>query len=287
VGVNGETTLIKLVHSCDRYKSNDVVAMCNLLISCGVDVNAKNSVGEAAIHKAHKNKSILMSLLRSGADAQVLEIGPVHWTREELRPVYHSLLGHYLFPTYENEDEAFKEFALLVEANHEDGGATALQIACEHGSANVVISLLSDGADPFVRNSKGKTTLMLVNSAEAAKALIDYGVDVNAVDTDGSTALHFFLYRFGGHFGISPNRAEEYAEVYAHMMVLLEAGANVKKRNKHKQSALMQFSNEEASEIDYDDWSFDGRDPGTFLEFLSTLQHTMYHYSKKKVAFMK
>jgi ankyrin repeat protein len=93
-------------------------------------------------------------------------------------------------------------------------GATPLFVAAEAGNADVVKLLAANGADPEMPTKEGTTPLIVAagagvyqdfandrvqadwqkRHAETGKALIDLGVDVNAVGENGWTALHATTY---------------------------------------------------------------------------------------------
>ena len=62
---------------------------------------------------------------------------------------------------------------------------TPLSVACTNGNSALVEKLLEAGAHPNITNAAGETPVMTcarTGSAEAIKALLARGVDVNAVE---------------------------------------------------------------------------------------------------------
>ena len=97
--------------------------------------------------------------------------------------------------------------------------------AASHGEVYELRRLLRDGIDPDLRQpSSGQTALQLAvghDQAGCVEILARAGADVNAVDTDGNTALHLcrskdvadLLLRHGKHYGML-NKAGETAFAY-------------------------------------------------------------------------
>ncbi|CBJ25745.1 conserved unknown protein [Ectocarpus siliculosus] len=74
-------------------------------------------------------------------------------------------------------------------------GRTSIHLSAERGSPSTVQALLAAGGDPSLRYGKGKAFSALGLAArgghvEVMQALIRHGVDVNAPDSNGCTALH-------------------------------------------------------------------------------------------------
>lgn len=74
-------------------------------------------------------------------------------------------------------------------------GDTALKVASEHDSTEIVRLLLSRHANANAHDVNGVTPLMCTNDAAIAQMLIDHGADVNARTTlpEGRTVLSFSL----------------------------------------------------------------------------------------------
>jgi ankyrin repeat protein len=89
-------------------------------------------------------------------------------------------------------------------------GATAFLLAADRSDVPLMKLLLELGADPLMPNANGTTPLMVAaglettepleeageepEALEAVKMLLDLGADINAVDNDGSTAMHGAAY---------------------------------------------------------------------------------------------
>lgn len=100
------------------------------------------------------------------------------------------------------------------------------------GSGGMVDFLMSIGADPSARDSRGGSALMAVHDAGAAGALIAGGTPVNALDAGGATALHW---QAGG----SPTIVE----------ALLTAGANPNAVDSRGETPLMHSLSKEVTDL--------------------------------------
>ena len=69
-------------------------------------------------------------------------------------------------------------------------GNTALMLAAGSDKREVADTLLAAEVDVDVRNAANHTALMYATSAEIVAALVKSGVDVDATDQDGNSALH-------------------------------------------------------------------------------------------------
>ena len=112
-----------------------------------------------------------------------------------------------------------------VNIKNKDGN-TALIIASEKGSLDLVNILLEGGADVQQKDGRGWTALMWASSCrnkEIVEMLISKGADINAKSQEGNTALMF----------ASKRGENEIAKM------LLEGGADVNVQNKYGSTALM------------------------------------------------
>ncbi|MGE3579232.1 MAG: ankyrin repeat domain-containing protein [Vicinamibacterales bacterium] len=116
-------------------------------------------------------------------------------------------------------------------------GATPFFLAALSADADTMKLLVSKGANPKVLNQNKSTALMVAaglgrvpgdslltdeESVEAVKLCLDLGIDVNAVNASGETALHGAAY-----FG-NPKVAQ----------LLVERGANMSLKNRNGQTPL-------------------------------------------------
>nr|MBO6295302.1 ankyrin repeat domain-containing protein [Schwartzia sp. (in: firmicutes)] len=110
--------------------------------------------------------------------------------------------------------------------------------------AEVARLLIEAGVDVNAKNKYGCTALMLASNPGAVKVLIDKGADVNAKDNDGRTALMHVFKKYTSSEEENERDfipTSERALVSAGKIVatLLEHGANVKERDKDGRTALM------------------------------------------------
>ena len=82
-------------------------------------------------------------------------------------------------------------------------GPTAFLAAAQTADLDFMKTLVDLGADPLLNDRSNSTALMLVGArtgteaeiVEAIDLLLDLGVDIDAVDNDGETAMHAAAYR--------------------------------------------------------------------------------------------
>ena len=69
---------------------------------------------------------------------------------------------------------------------------TPLLLACAYGNLNIVEELLSFGANFRAKYSDGNSAIYFCNYPDIVARLIECGLSVNEVNTEGETALHGF-----------------------------------------------------------------------------------------------
>ena len=186
------------------------------LVAAGADVNDTAATGTSALvvaaHSGHT--ALALFLLEQGADPNAAEAGYTALHAATLRgdetlaaallargadanaPVVRGSQGRRNSPDYV--------------LDHDVVGATAFWLAGHFAEPGIMRTLADGGADPHVVMQDGTTPLMAATAArrrrepgmapnpaederlvaEAARAAIDAGGDVNAADTAGNTALH-------------------------------------------------------------------------------------------------
>jgi ankyrin repeat protein len=103
-------------------------------------------------------------------------------------------------------------------------GIPIIHYATQWSSGEVVRLLINNRADPLIKDPKGQTALhaVAVYDQETTKFLIDLGMDINAPDNEGNTALHKAAY--------NGNEAT--------VQILIDHGADMSLKNKQDETAL-------------------------------------------------
>ena len=188
----------------------DFVKCVMLLVNAGADVNAINASGGTALLATSNsgNAECVRALLAAGADVNKKnKFGDA--------PVTLAAGG--------GADESLK---LLLQAGVSDDMITpSLITAAEKGKTMCIDLLLEAGANVNARSNIGETPLLLAAKKEyrmpidALQLLINSGADVNIMDREKNTALHFvasvphlkavkLLLLAGAHVNITDNWGE-------------------------------------------------------------------------------
>ena len=117
------------------------------------------------------------------------------------------------------------------------GGDTPLHFAAESGELGMYKTLRSHGANQHAVNKHGETVLLKAANASnytIIPSIIADGVDVNAADNAGQTALLALLEGFSPDADTPEN---EQPEMFA-LQALVEAGTNPHQKNQDGESAL-------------------------------------------------
>ena len=189
------------------------------LIRAGADVNGKDIYKQTALHKAScsGHSSVVKTLAEAGANPNVQD-------EDGLTPLMKAAVDGHANVVVEliragadvNEKDKYKR--------------TALHKATWRGHSSVVKALAEAGANLNVQDRFGKTPLMdAAVWADVVVELIRAGADVSVVSSRkwlsiaaGSTALHFAAERNTIECGV----------------LLVEAGADMRTRNKNSKSPL-------------------------------------------------
>jgi ankyrin repeat protein len=222
---HGEIPL-HLVSRGQYISQENSVGIVQLLLECGVDVNAQEKHGWTSLHwAAFKGRvEVAQVLLGHGANAK-LE------TEKGETALNLASLGEY-----DSEENGVSVVQLLlrrgVDVNAQDKDAwTSLHWAAFKGRVEVAQVLLDHGANAKLETEEGETALNLASQGEydseengvsVVRLLLGRGVDVNAQDKDAWTSLHWAAFK--GRVEVA--------------QVLLDHGANAKLETEEGETAL-------------------------------------------------
>ncbi|MEJ1964151.1 MAG: ankyrin repeat domain-containing protein [Gammaproteobacteria bacterium] len=201
------------VPSTDAATSMDII---QLLLDRGTNVNAQL-----------KLRPPVRSLLPGdrGADVRVLTTGATPLMRASVAadlPVIEVLLKHGALVDLPLADGTTPFFATVLTAG------TRARAKTEASALEAMRVLKKAGADPNARTA-GSTPLLTATSrgwTDVMKELVSYGVDINAKDSDGLTALDYALARIRiGFLQQKPPVRNDLAKL------LRDMGANVENPN--------------------------------------------------------
>ena len=194
---SGETALHGVSYL--KYESQaEGVRVAQVLLACGVDVNAQRKDHSTSLHVAsfYGKFDIAKLLLDHGADTNV--------ESDEGETALHRVS----YGEYELQEAGVRVARLLLEHGaHVDAqrndSSTPLHLASYNGKPEIVHLLLDRGADANAESDIEETPLHSVSCGEydsqeagvrVAQLLLERGADVNARRKDHSTSLHVASY---------------------------------------------------------------------------------------------
>lgn len=202
---------------------NGSVEMVNALVDAGANIDARARDGATPLLLALRggaNRGAVISLLDSGADREAKDLSG-------------RVLGDY-FKASRFKDDADIAALLQNSAGQKPLEPSRFVQLCRFGSAQRLRSALKAGSDPNAAVD-GLTPLMWAardnRDKDVLSALIDAGVDVNAQDPEGRTALMYA------------------AKNPAAVQILMNAGARVDLFDTKGRSAL-EYAEEAGAKID-------------------------------------
>ena len=254
---NGST----LLHIAAEIKRNEL-AILEMLLKNGWDVNSQNSLGATPLHYAalrkDSGKKVASLLLKSLANTQIstnLGHTALHLACERYKPELVSLLLEFkASPTSVDRsnntplhmlllspgrDTIAREIVELLlkagsrpETKNRDGN-DALLLACKQGFSKVCQLLMQSGGNPRTTNDQGNTLVhecAQAGHAELTDMLLDLEVPyINVANIDGDTPLHL---------AVKNNHAEVAAS-------LIRKGSSILAKNKLGKSPVDLLSSDE------------------------------------------
>lgn len=185
---SAELLEVFLQHGCRAQELLHVVAgwstpeALQKVIEAGVDLNARDDMGETALYCAAKSPEKLRLLLKSGADPTLLNADGLH--------VLHmcALWG------FTRSVRCLLRCGVPPDLLEEDPPVTALFYACNSGRYHCARLLLRAGADPNLAHGQVATPLMAASrhgSLALVNLLLEAGANPRVTDPEGRTACDY------------------------------------------------------------------------------------------------
>src|SRR6185503_11632149 len=156
---------------------NPDVSILKLLIKAGVPLDRKNDDGVSAVSIAAREG-------RSENFKELIDAGAtVDLSQEDLNDA--------LLLSARNCDTSTLKFLLKLgaKANTKDEDTTALMLAAEYGTPEMIKALIDKGADIDAVDDNGWTAMMHADEAENVRVLLNAGANPAIKNNDGDTAL--------------------------------------------------------------------------------------------------
>jgi ankyrin repeat protein len=203
------------------------IETARVLVEAGADPNDTNAAGTSALvvaaHSGHGPLGIF--LLEQGADPNATDAGYAALHAAVLRSqveLVDALLAHGAdVNAILEHGTPGRRFSADYSLRYQLIGANAFWLAARYGEVDILRLVASQGANPLAMPESGRSSLQAAMgitrgtetrrnrvgipptdttaqerlTAELARIALDLGVDVNAVDTRGDTALHYAVRR--------------------------------------------------------------------------------------------
>ena len=238
--------------------------IAKLLIEAGADVNAKNNEGNTPLHNT--NGEIVPCLIQAGADIEGTNAKGLTPLRANLRyldlTAASELVKHGAKVTGENWD-AFQDFAYTQAGNSsevylqlckqliEAGADVNKAWKCGYRFSDTVNAkeMLDLGADPLWRDEQGNTTLIL--RTDEAHTLCAAGVDINATNNQGNTALMIMVQNSSN---IGTYNLDKYISLGADLNISNNEGLTmlqIARRKRYNDRMIQYMINKGAAEVSW------------------------------------
>ena len=201
-----------------------------LLVNAGADVSAKNAYGNMPIYDALLKPTNVEALIRLGSNVNDRNLEgdtPLHrltsvWNNKEIEVIEQLLEAGA--NVNEKTDHGSTPFGLAIAfKNHKK----VLEVLLSYG-ADITI----DGKGEFVTDSNLHTASSLLSDSDILQLLIDSGLEVNIVGTNGGTPLHNVI---KSHTSISIDFGKK---AFDTVKFLIENGADTSIKNDFGETAL-------------------------------------------------
>lgn len=237
--------------------------VAQLLLERSIDVNIRNHYGQQVLYFAARAgfENIVESILAKNADVNARDnkgcTALMIAAEREHSEVAQILLGKLADANIQDNRGNLtlhlaarmgrtKTVRLLIDRTADinqrnDDGETALHLACQRGSKDTVLSLLASNADINAQTNLGRNMLHSASAGchqDIIELLLDKGFDINinAQDTNGSTALHMASqgrFKFDGYtYRVEGQKQEEAVQL------LLTRNADASLQDKFHHTAL-------------------------------------------------
>lgn len=169
--------------------STGKLAAAKLLVENGANIEKANRIGNTPLMIASRwHPSIVAYLISKGANVNTVN-------KDKRNPLFFAVSTNNIESVKALIDER-SDFNAIDKFN-----LTPVFIAEKNGHFPVLKFLVDAGCDVSVKNSQGKSLLMLCCGKKSSSQLIKFlvnekGCDVNAVDNDGNSALHIAIENF-------------------------------------------------------------------------------------------